>query len=254
MIEELKKIGLTKNEAEVYLVLIENGMIPAREIIARTKLHRQLVYDALNSLIEKARVSFVNKNGKKYFKANPPEIFINFLENKKIEIEKDVLEFRKILPKLNSLTKISSEKQEASVYQGNKGIKSLLDDMLKQRDEILTIGASDVKAKSFDYHLKFNLPFFHKIREKNKIKYQILLSQELKKRANELNKLKYSQAKVLPKEFTSNSSTNIYGDKISILMWGEEPFGILIKSKDIADAQRKYFNQLWKIAKPVTTN
>ena len=249
MIEKLRKTGLTKNEAEVYLVLIENGLIPAKEIISKTKLHRQLVYNALDSLIEKALISFVNQNKKKYFKANPPESFISFLENKKNEIEKDVLEFKEIIPRLNSLNKNILEKQEATIYQGNKGIKSLLDDMLKQKSEILTIGASDIKAKSFKYHLEFNLPLFHKIREKKKIKYKILLSEELKQRVKELSKLKYSQARVLPKEFTSNSSTNIYGNKVSIIMWGEEPFGILIKSKAIADAQRKYFNQLWKIGK-----
>ena len=71
----------------------------------------------------------------------------------------------------------------------------------------------------------------------------------MKERVKELNKLKNTEAKVLPKEFTSNSSTNIYGDKVSIIMWGSSPFGILIKSKEIAEAQKKHFNLLWAIAK-----
>ena len=72
---------------------------------------------------------------------------------------------------------------------------------------------------------------------------------KLKEREKELNKLKNTEARILPKEFTSNSSTNIYNNKISIIFWGSQPFGILIKSKEIAESQRKYFNLLWKIAK-----
>ncbi|MBU0667453.1 MAG: hypothetical protein ABIC91_02445 [Nanoarchaeota archaeon] len=62
------------------------------------------------------------------------------------------------------------------------------------------------------------------------------MSEEAKERANKLDKLKHTQVKILPKEFTSNSSTNIYGEKVSIIMWGTQPFGIMIKSKEIAEA------------------
>lgn len=245
----LEKSGLSKNEAKVYLSLLDLGLTSSKAIIEKTGLHRQLVYDALNFLIEKALVSFVVQANRKYFKASNPKEFINYFNNKEEEIEKQKQEFQKILPQLTAKRKQSSEKQETTIYSGNKGIKSLLDDMLNQKNEILTLGASEIKAESFQYHLKFNLPKFHKFREKKKILYKILLSEDLKQRAKELNKLKITQAKILQKEFTSNSSTNIYGDKVSIIMWGSSPFGILIESKEIAESQRKHFNILWKISK-----
>jgi hypothetical protein len=77
---------------------------------------------------------------------------------------------------------------------------------------------------------------------------RIILSEELAERAEELNKMKNTQVRILPKEFTSNVSTNIYDDKISIMMWGSNPFGILVRSKEIADAQRKHFELLWSKA------
>ncbi len=83
-----------------------------------------------------------------------------------------------------------------------------------------------------------------------KIPYRILFSEEMKERARELNRLAHTESKILPKEFTSNSSTNIYGEKVSIILWGSEPFGVLIKSQEIADSQRKHFELLWKLAKP----
>ncbi len=249
MQEILEKIGLSKNEAKIYLVLLDLGVTSSKNIIEKTNLHRQVVYDSLDLLIKKGLVSFVIKANRKYFKASDPKTFFEYFNNKEKEINKKKQEFKEILPKLITKRNSSKETQETTIFQGNKGIKSLLDDMLNRKNEILTIGASDVKAEAFQYHLKFNLPLFHKIREKKKFPLRILLSEDMKTRVKELNKLKQTKAKTLPREFTSNSSTNIYGDKVSIIMWGSQPFGILIKSKEIAIAQKKHFELLWKTAK-----
>jgi sugar-specific transcriptional regulator TrmB len=249
MQEILEKAGLSKNESRVYLALLELGVTSSKQVIEKTHLHIQTIYDSLELLIEKGLVSFVIKANRKHFKASDPKRFFDYFESREEELVSQKEEFKKILSKLSAKRELSREKQETTVYSGNKGLKSLMDDMLDQNHEILTIGASDTKAEAFQYHLEFNLPKFHTFRVKKKIPYKILLSEDLKKRANELNKLKNSEAKVLPKEFTSNSSFNIYGNKVSIIMWGSEPFGILIKSKEIADAQRRHFNLLWKIAK-----
>lgn len=249
MQEILEKTGLSKNEAKVYLSLLDLGITSSKAIIERTGLHRQIVYDMLNSLIEKGIVSFVIQANIKYFKALEPRNFLEYFNVKKEKILKQEREFKEILPQLEMRKKRNTEKQETTVYSGNKGIKSLLDDMLSQKQEILTIGASELEAEAFQYHIQFNLPKFHKIREKRKIMYKLLLSVKMKERVKKLNELEYTEARILPDEFTSNSSTNIYGDKVSIIMWSSQSFGILIKSKEIADTQRKHFNLLWKLGK-----
>jgi len=245
----LQKIGLSNNEAKIYLALLDLGLTSSKAIIEKTNLHRQIVYDYLSLLIEKGLVSYVVQANRKYFKASDPKEFIEYFNKRELETEQQKQEFMKVLPELSKRKTESSEKQETTIYSGNKGIKSLLDDMLNQKSEILTIGASEIKAEAFQYHLEFNLPKFHKFREAGRIQYKILLSEEMKDRVKELNKLKHTEAKILPKEFTSNSSTNIYGNKVSLIMWGSQPFGILIKSKEIAESQRKHFNLLWNIAK-----
>lgn len=247
--EELEKLGLTKNESITYLTLLELGLSSAKPLIEKTGLHRQLIYNALDSLIKKGLTSYVIQANRKFFKAADPKIFGEYFEIKEKALNEQKIAFKKLLPELEEKSKLKKEEQEATIFKGNKGIKSLLDDMLNQKNEILTIGSSDSNATAFQYHLKFNLPKFHNIRQKEKILAKLLFSEELKVRAKALNNLKYTRTKILPSEFTSNSSTNIYGDKVSIIMWGNEPFGILIKSKDIAEAQRKHFNILWQIAK-----
>lgn len=246
----LEKAGLSKNEANVYLALLNLSLTSAKPLIDKLKMHRQIVYDSISSLIEMGLVSFVVQANRKYFKASSPKQILALFDKKEEEINTQKEEFRRILSELE-LKQVSKEQQEATLYYGNKGIKSLLDDMLNENKEILTIGSSDIDADAFKYHLEFNLPKFHTFRESKKINYRIILGEEMKERASELSKLKHTEAKILPKEFTSNSSTNIYSDKISIILWGSQPFGILVRSKEIADSQRKHFELLWKLAKMV---
>jgi hypothetical protein len=122
--------------------------------------------------------------------------------------------------------------------------------MINEGNPILAFGSSDINAKAYIYHMQTNIPKFHNQRIENKITLKMILSEDLKERTKKLKKIRFTQIKTLNKEFTSNSSTYIYGIKTSIIFWGKEPFGILIKSKDISTTQKKYFNQLWKIAKP----
>lgn len=246
MQEELQKMGLSKHEVQIYLTLLKLGLSPAKPILEETQLHRQFVYDALNNLIEKGLVSYVLQGKRKYFKASSPENFEKIFEKKENDLEKQKKDFQKLLPQLNKLHESVLQSQEATIYSGNKGIQTLLNDMIEEEKEILTIGASDSDAESFQYHVKFSLPKFHLQRKEKKIPLKILFSEET--RFQILSKQKNTFVKQLPKEFTSNMSTNIYGDKISIILWGKQPFGILIKCKEMADAQRKHFNLLWKIA------
>ena len=49
-------------------------------------------------------------------------------------------------------------------------------------------------------------------------------------------------------ETLSPVSTNIYGNRVAIILWGEEPNGVIIKNKLAADSYRAYFNFMWEKA------
>lgn len=245
----LQKMGLSKNESAVYLALLDAGLSSAKPLIEKTKLHRQLVYDALDGLIEKGLVSYVLQAQWRYYRAADPRQFNDYYTKKEQKLRREQNTFNQLLPQLLKKQQATMEVQEVTVYKGKKGIKTLLDDILREGKALHSIGTSDIQAEAFSYHLRFNLPQFHKERERKRVPFKVLLSEDMKSRAKMFSKMKHSQARVLPKAFTSNASTNIYGDKVSIMMWGSQPFGILIKSEEVARAQKKHFTLLWKLGK-----
>ncbi len=126
-----------------------------------------------------------------------------------------------------------------------RGIRALLDGMLRCKEEIVTLGVAGEISSVLDYYL----PRFHKERIHLKIPLKIILSENLRKsRGKELKKMKYTFVKFLPEEYCSASTTNIYGNNVAIMLWSEKPLGILIENKTVADSYRKQFNLLWKIA------
>ena len=67
---------------------------------------------------------------------------------------------------------------------------------------------------------------------------------------------KRSKAKfpVLQMRFNANvydtpATTWIYGDKTAIIVWSDQPIATLIRSKDVADSYRQFFDILWNSSK-----
>ena len=72
----------------------------------------------------------------------------------------------------------------------------------------------------------------------------------LRKGRKELDK-KSSTHRYLPNINESPAVTNIYGDKIAILIWTDEPEGIIIENVAAAKAYKSYFDFMWKHSKEI---
>ena len=90
--DTLLKLGLTKNEVEIYLALLSSGEISVNEIGSKAGLHRQVCYDALDRLVEKGFVSYITKNSKKFFKPLKPEKLLDYLDESAFEFTFDDFE------------------------------------------------------------------------------------------------------------------------------------------------------------------
>ena len=63
--------------------------------------------------------------------------------------------------------------------------------------------------------------------------------------------MKLTEVKILPKEYMTPTHINVVGEKVGMILWSEQPLGILIENREIADSFRTYFELLWKLAKEI---
>ncbi len=233
----LEDIGLSKNEAKVYLALIELGSSTVSKISEKSGVHRTNCHDVLNRLIEKGLVAHITKNNARYYEATDPNSLLNILKEKEHKI-------KKILPQLK-LGKELAVKSEANIHEGLPAAKHILNHLLEKKETILVYGViSDVAELIGPF-----LEQFHKKRIKQKIWMKHIYNTDAKDRINYLNKLQYTEARTLPREFDSPVATNICGDEVVLILWKKKALTIQIKNKEIADAYRRYFELMWKLAK-----
>jgi sugar-specific transcriptional regulator TrmB len=182
---------------------------------------------------------------KKYFEAQSPERLIELIELEKQKLQKKEEELKKQIPQLESLRKLTKESQEGTIYKGKKGLKSIFEDILKYENQTFRVMGASGKFKEL-----FHAYFIHwqNRRVKAHITLHIIYSASTRKEQRE-KELALSEIKYIENANVTPSTTFIYGDKVAIIMWSEVPLAFLMRSQNVADSYRNFFDMLWDIAK-----
>lgn len=232
--KSLKKLGLEESEIKVYLTLLKIGSSTVTILAKQTNLNRSYLYDILERLINRGLVSFFVKNNIKYFNATSPEKLVDYADNIKKEIQK-------VLPELEKLKAIPKEVAKVELYQGKDGLKTLLKDIIKKRKDYVVFGEEGQFQNMFPIYIQQ----FLRDASAYGMEEKLLTKTGVKKTISQSKK---SQIRHLPDEYFSPVSTVIYGNKVSIFIWKEPYFAILITDEDVARSYRNYFDALWNIA------
>ena len=233
-VSKLKYLGLTKIEAKTYLALLKLGASLAGKISKEAQLNRTTTYDALNSLLDKGLVSFVVQANRKWFKATTPEIIMELLKEKEKEAET-------IIPQLTAMYRAPKEEHQVTLYYGLKGVKSVFQNILREGKENLVIDSEG----QFTERMPHYAPHFKREVDRIKMKIKHLVRKGVNIRPTKTTEVRYYTSK----QVASPSVINIYGDKIAIIIWTEQPEAVIIKNKAAAESFRNYFDILWKSAK-----
>lgn len=246
MKQKLKQIGLTEGESKAYLSLLKLGSSTVGPIVKNSGVSYSKIYEVLSRLLEKGIISYTIKEKTKYFQAVEPTRLIDYLnkQEKKIKTNKQLL--KEIIPHLHKL-KNKGVLQESEIFMGLKGIKTAYEVLTKNhsKDEpLLYFYVHDKKyAKIAD--LIYD-QVFHYFKKKG-IKLKGIGSLDFKNSKDYSKPPSFIDLRFV--SFPLPGTLDIYGDKVLQLAWGETPTAILIHSKEIADNYRKYFDEVWKIAK-----
>lgn len=232
----LKEIGLTDSEVKVYLTLLKNGPSKAGEVIDKSDLQNPVVHRAFHSLINKGIITYSIEGKIKNYQAIDPSLLLNILEEKKERLEA-------VIPDLKKLYEITKGKTKANIHQGIRGIRELLYYLLDSCDkEFLTYGAP---KRSEELLEKFFWKNFHNRRIKKKIIAKMIFHHSLLEIATAENKFPFTQIRTTNKEFEELVETVIAGNKIAIIIYLENPIGVLIEEELAASSYRKFFQILW---------
>lgn len=233
MKDELRKLGLSVRESEVYVYLLAHKEQTATIISNQTKTNRTVVYNLLDSLVEKGLVSSFFLNGVKRFSATKIEALKAFVESKQ-----DILS--ELLPKLKKIKSEEEAEINIEVYKGVQGGLAVLKDIIRTGENYVAFGEDDSFQNIFGTLAE---QYARQLKER-KIKERLIGPSGQKVFSGTNSEIRY-----LPKEIRLPSITAVYGNKVAIVIFQKPYHAIVVESKDLSESYKNLFEFLWKIAK-----
>ncbi len=237
----LKKIGLNDKDIKVYLGLLNSGATSVRDLSTAVNLNRGTVYDILKRLQEFGLATYYHHETKQKFVAEEPEKLNKVLKEKELELQKVKTSFESLIPELKSLQGKNGNKPISKFYEGNIGVRFILNDCLYSVEKTPEKEYYIYSATNVSEDLNHAYPDFTKTRIKKGIKVKaISLAQ-----GGNLKGL--DERRWLNTNEDSATYIMIYAGKCAFISRdiNNNPVGVLIENEMIYKTQKIIFLQLW---------
>jgi len=240
----LEKLGLDKKEVEIYLTNLNLGPSSLRKLAGVTGINRGTVYNILKKLMKQELITFYKQDKQRYYVASDPSNLEAFLEEQISKLKSTKNELKKVLPELKSLYNDAGAKPKVQYFEGKKGVKRVLKDLLEtlgtksKKERNYQVYSTD-EVKSFLYEC---YPGFTDERIKAGVKVDVI-SLSPGGQLCGLDKRKWvpGTLKTVPTYML------IYAEKIALISKGEsEIMTVLIDSVEISATQSIIFEALWE--------
>jgi len=246
----LLPLGLSRDEAALYLFLRENSSCTALQLSKKLAIPRTRVYRILDNLLKLGMVKILlGARGQKYEASGKEQIdaLIAQREHETNSLKRSV---EIIEDHLSLLPNSVGTQSKVLYYRGLEGLKQITWNSLKAKDGLLTLEVTDMNA-FFDkaYAEDMRLRFIEK-----KIKIRTLTNaRKILSWTNVASEMveKYWEIRHIPeKQLRINFEILIYNDVYTLYRYQDsEIFCVEIYNKELAEMQKQLFEFMWKNAR-----
>ncbi len=246
MRDELQVLGLTRNESEVYEALVKSGLTKAGHLIARLDVHRNIVYEALDSLIRKGFVTKISKRGVWWFQITEPDSILTMLKRREQIADSVIKEIKQARQQIE---------QQITVYEGIDSYRAYWISSLERFPEGTVDYCLGVPLDAWWENImgEAALEKYNDLRRRKKIFWKTILF--------EVEHVHYDHLKKFPdtteyrhwaKKISPIGNFNVIHDTVILQAMTDNPRIIEIRDKDMVTVFKNYFDAIWEEAKPVT--
>lgn len=245
---QLEELGLSKNEAVVYLAVLELGEPTVGDIEKQTSLHKQLIYNAADNLQERGlmAVNFVRQ--RRHFSVTDPAA----LEK---QARENVAKARSLVTELYAVANKKRVADQTRIYKGVKGIQQYYNQSIRHQPKDSTICILGVDSKRyFEIFNPQEYPYqsFEQARLERRVTMKLILF-GAKEQEIELNRgRKYFDLRLLRDENQAPIDIVIWHDRVALLFYAANPYLLDIVGQSTVEGFKQYFHVLSKQAEKVT--
>ncbi len=245
--EQLIKLGLTAEQAKIYLFLLSTPSATAKKISLATNINRSLVYKITYQLIEKELVREDKRPGLiSRFVALHPSQLEKLVEQQKLSTLQAEHSLSEISGQLISQFNVSNNKPNVRFYEGLSGLQTLYKDILNTESDIVLLRSHlDDDTPERESMIRTQI---RKQVQKN-ISTKVISTKEISKHPNLLKEdieNKVTRCQVPHTDFNVPAQMLVYGNKVSFTSFNDPLITTIVEDKNIAETCLTIFNNIWK--------
>lgn len=245
------KLGLAPEIADIYLALYAAGPQTISALARSSKVERTRIYRLVPELLESGLIEVETRYKRGIIKA-APIANLNILISKRAQELESLQDELQLIEQVLARNSLSSPASRVQFYNGHEGAKQMLWNETKATTEVLGILYEPIQLNTKDKFFerwaaacnKADLHFRGLTGEHFQAAQAALPDED------GMEHLKYWQGRPISQDiFPITHSMFMYDDVVAYYNWQDnEIFGIEIYNRQIADAQRRMFELLWRQA------
>ncbi|MBP6945042.1 hypothetical protein KBD61_04205 [Patescibacteria group bacterium] len=235
--QRLQDMGLSEQEAAIYLILLKTGGLPASLAAKEVGLRRTTAYAILKGLAQKGFVEVFIKRGRQIFIAEKPQHIAGYFEKK-------LKAFTEGIPLFESLEKKHIQTTGVRFIETVDELKRFYTGILREyrHKSYAAMGNSNAwQGLDPTFFIQFR-----KDRAAAGIHTRILLSSD----SHETNPKEHNllrEVKFLPAKYLFKSTIDIFDDKVLIISPDQSSLAIVIAVPAMVDIFRSTFDMIWDV-------
>jgi sugar-specific transcriptional regulator TrmB len=240
----LEEVGLSHNESMAYESLLMEGAATPPVLAVRIQISRENSYYVLNSLVKLGLAEKNEKNKKFIYSPLSPEKIKDLLDEKKQRFAEKERAIAAIIPELNNLFSMRTDKPSITYFEGIKGIKQLYKGVFsidKPTELLVFRSPKDVDVLTIDW-IKEHI----KAQTLAGIKSRMITPESDGPVFTKVGTLKINrEVKYSPDSLKLPAEICVINDRVSMVPYRKDKMSTLIISKDFADTMRQIFDYVW---------
>ncbi len=228
----LEYVGLSEKEAIIYLALLEVGTISGLDLAKKTGLKKSIVYVILEVLVKRGLAREVIIGKRVQYQSESPDVLRDIIKSKRHKLDDEAHRIETIVSELKSIEKDTGEKPHTRFFDGREAVKVSIEEHVSMDNfsegknygvysyDVLSKIFSDTDVKNMDEK-----------RIDRDASFKVIYSGAGKVIHTDKNK---EAIKIDQDRFPILCDIGVFGDDVRIHTLSKKPYGIHIKSKELA--------------------
>ena len=243
LIDALSQIGLSNNEAEVYLTSLSLGPSTVMKIAKSSQIRRTTVYSVIETLKNKGLIHIKPVGLKQLYVAEHPNRLENIIESKKISLQK-------LIPEFTALYNLKGGESTVKYYEGINAVKNIYEtilDPMKPGEDYLVI--SDLEKFFLNTDPVYFEDFLQK-RIKSRVKARLIATDSERARyMKQYEKNMNHEVRILPAGSKLSVDVMIVPQKVTIFNMNEPISAVSLENNAMIEMHKELFEIMWQSLK-----